>query len=78
MGMTGSDAQTIASMKTGVAVWVGDGTAVGVGAGWVWVGSCVRVAMDVGVTNVACSDSKVGWQDKRIKTKLSRVTFVNG
>jgi hypothetical protein len=77
MGMTGSDAQTIASILTGVGVWVGVGRGVGVGVGLAWVGKFVRVAMDVEVTTT-CSKTKVGWHAKRIRARIRRTIFLSG
>jgi len=77
MGMTGSDAQTIASIVTGVGVWVGVGRGVGVGVGLAGVGRFVRVATDVEVTTT-CSKTKVGWHAKRIRARIRRTIFMSG
>ena len=77
MGMTGSDAQTIAFTLSGVGVWVGEGTKGGVGNGTeVGVGRFVGVMVG-GAAVETCSDAKSGWQDASNKARLRSRIFIN-
>ena len=77
MGMTGSDAQTIAFTLSGVGVWVGEGTKGGVGDGTkVGVGRLGAIRA-VGAAVETCSDAKGGWQDASDKARLRSRIFIN-
>ena len=78
MGMIGSDTQTIASILSGVGVWVGVGVGAEVGVGdgiKVPVGRLVAGTL-VGAVVATCWNPIAGWQDASKIARLRKRMFV--